>query len=81
MQHRHLTQSAVSPTTLTLAAIDDIIQRGKMDDWKALRAAVLGDVSVMDKVERIAQQYIADPYRQRHHFWNNYVKSHRGIAA
>lgn len=75
MIHRHL-----NPTTLSLAAIDDIIQRGKMDDWKALREAVLGDVSVMDKVERIAQQYIADPYRQRHHFWNNYVKSHRSVV-
>jgi hypothetical protein len=64
-----------------LAAIDDIIQRGRMDDWKALREAVLSDRSVMDKVERIAQQYVADPYRQRHHFWNNYVKLHRGTSA
>jgi hypothetical protein len=76
MIHRH-----INPTELSLAAIDDIIQRGKMDDWRALRAAVLSDRSVVDKVERITHQYIDDPYRQRHHFWHHYVKSHRGIEV
>jgi len=38
MQHRHLNHQR-----LTLAAIDDLIARGRWDDWAALRQAVLAD--------------------------------------
>lgn len=38
MYHRHLNHQK-----FTLAAIDDIIARGKRPDWAALRTAMLAD--------------------------------------
>lgn len=69
MQHRHLTHQAY-----TLAAIDDIISRGKRQDWAALRTALLTDPTVRDKVLRVCAAHIADPYAQRYHFWNHYAE-------
>jgi len=36
MQHRHLNHQ-----DFTLAAIDDVIGRGRLPDWDALRSALL----------------------------------------
>lgn len=72
MLHRHLNHER-----LTLAAIDDVIARGRWDDWKELRLAVLEDPAVMEKVEKICQLYVSDPYAQRYHFWLNYAKEHQ----
>lgn len=72
MLHRHLTHQR-----FTLAAIDDVILRGRLEDWKGLRAAILSDRSLLDKVERVCRPYLADPYAQRHHFWMHYVEEHR----
>lgn len=72
MLHRHL-----APGLLTLAAIDDLIVRGKWADWAALRRALLSDRIVADKVEQVCRPHISDPYAQRHHFWMNYAKEHR----
>lgn len=72
MLHRHLTHQR-----FTLAAIDDVILRGRWEDWKGLRAAILSDRSLLDKVERVCRPYLADPYAQRHHFWMHYVEEHR----
>ena len=72
MLHRHLNHQR-----FTLAAIDDVISRGKWDDWADLRKAVLADVALLDKVERVCAAHISDPYAQRYHFWNNYAKEHR----
>ncbi len=69
MLHRHLTHQR-----LTLAAIDDIILRGKRSDWAALRNAVRGDPEVLEKVSRICRAHTADPYAQRYHFWMHYVE-------
>jgi hypothetical protein len=41
MLHRHLTHQQ-----LTLAAIDDVIARGKRQDWAALRRAALDDRAI-----------------------------------
>ena len=71
MLHRHLTHQ-----TLTLAAIDDIIARGKRRDWAVLRTALLRDPTVQEKVLRVCQAHIADPYAQRYHFWNHYAERH-----
>lgn len=75
MLHRHLNHQRY-----TLAAIDDVIIRGKWNDWAELRKAVLADSTLLDKVERVCQQYISDPYAQRHHFWMHYAKEHRSAA-
>lgn len=71
MLHRHLNHQR-----LTLAAIDDIISRGRWQDWAELRRAVLADQSVLEKVRQICNAHIVDPYAQRYHFWMHYVKAH-----
>ena len=69
MQHRHLTHQAY-----TLAAIDDIIGRGKRQDWAALRTALLTDPTVRAKVLRVCAARVTDPYAQRYHFWKHYAE-------
>ena len=76
MQHRHLNHQQH-----TLAAIDDVIARGRWDDWAALRRAVLADPPLLDKVRRVCQARAADPHAQRHHFWMHYAEQHRHPAA
>jgi hypothetical protein len=76
MLHRHLT-----PQGLTLAAIDDLIARGKWADWVHLRRALLSDRAVLDKVEQVCRPHMSDPFAQRHHFWMNYAQEHRAGAA
>ena len=71
MLHRHLNHHQ-----LTLAAIDDIIARGKRQDWAALRTALLADPAVLEKVLHVCQAQVADPYAQRYHFWKHYAERH-----
>lgn len=75
MEHRHLNHGG-----FTLAAIDDIISRGKQADWFDLRQALLEDPAIIDKIEKICRRQIQDPYAQRYHFWSNYAKRQREIA-
>lgn len=69
MLHRHLNHQE-----FTLAAIDDIIARGKRRDWAALRTALLADPSIREKILRVCAAHVADPYAQRYHFWNHYAQ-------
>lgn len=71
MLHRHLTHQQFS-----LAAIDDVIVRGRWQDWVDLRRAVLTDRTLLDKVRQVCRSHVSDPYAQRHHFWMNYVEEH-----
>jgi hypothetical protein len=71
MIHRHLNHQE-----LTLAAIDDIIGRGKRKDWEALRTAVLATPALLGKVRRVCRAHVGDPYEQRHHFWMHYAEAH-----
>ena len=75
MQHRHLNHQR-----FTLAAIDDVISRGRWRDWAELRQAVLADPALLEKVERVCRPYLTNPYAQRHHFWMRYVEEHRTVA-
>jgi hypothetical protein len=75
MLHRH-----IDPQGFTLAAIDDVISRGRWRDWAELRRAVLADRALLDKVERVCRPYVFAPYAQRHHFWMHYVEEHRAAA-
>jgi len=75
MLHRHLNHQR-----FTLAAIDDVISRGRWRDWAELRRAVLADRALLDKVEQVCRPYLSDPYAQRHHFWMRYVEKHRTVA-
>ena len=71
MIHRHLNHELLTP-----AAIDDVIARGKLDDWAQLRRAVLADRAVVSSVLRICAAHEADPYAQRYHFWKRYAERH-----
>jgi hypothetical protein len=75
MLHRHLNHSKY-----TLAAIDDVIGRGKRRDWAALRSVALADRSVMEKVLRVCQPQAKDPYAQRYRFWRRYAEQHLAAA-
>ena len=76
MLHRHLNQSEY-----TLAALYDVIERGKRADWAQLRSAALQDRSLMEKILRIALAHAQDPYAQRHHFWRQYAQPHLWIIG
>ena len=69
MLHRHLNHSE-----LTLAAIDDVIARGRLDDWKELRDAAAHRKEIRDRILRVSKPHLSDPYAQRYHFWNLYVR-------
>ena len=69
MLHRHLNHS-----DWTLAAIDDVIARGRLDDWKELRDVAANRPDIRDRILRVAQPHLSDPYEQRYHFWNLYVR-------
>lgn len=71
MLHRHLTHE-----DFTLAAIDDVIARGRWEDWKALRRTALRDAVVMGKILRVCKAHVSDPYALRYHFWRHYVEEH-----
>jgi hypothetical protein len=71
MQHRHLTHEQ-----FTLAAIDDVISRGKWQDWADLRRAALEDQAVLEKIQRVCRVHVVDPYAQRYHFWMHYAEEH-----
>ncbi len=68
MRHRHLTHQ-----DFTLAAIDDVIARGRRDAWEALQVALSRDREIRAKVLRVCAAHVADPYAQRYHFWKNYA--------
>jgi len=69
MRHRHLNHNGY-----TLAAIDDIIARGKRQDWAGMRDAALADKALMAKVLRIARTRESDRFAQRYHFWRSYAE-------
>ena len=71
MIHRHLNHEE-----LTLAAIDDMISRGKRKDWEELRLAAFGNPVVLERIRRICRARVADPYAQRYHFWMQYAEEH-----
>lgn len=75
MIHRHLNHQR-----FTLAAIDDVISRGRLRDWADLRRAVLADPAVAEKIQRVCSARIIDPYAQRYHFWMHYAKRHQQPA-
>ena len=75
MLHRHLNHQR-----FTLAAIDDVISRGRWQDWVGLRLAIRQDQTLMKKVEQLCLSHVSDRYAQRYHFWMHYVEEHRTAA-
>jgi hypothetical protein len=75
MQHRHLNHEEY-----TLAALDDVIDRGKRADWAQLRSVALADRALMEKILRVALAHAEDVYAQRYHFWRRYAEEHLRAA-
>jgi hypothetical protein len=75
MLHRHLNHRQY-----TLAALDDVIDRGKRADWAQLRSVALADRDLMEKILRVALAHAEDPYAQRYHFWRHYAEQHLRVA-
>jgi hypothetical protein len=71
MIHRHLNHQE-----LTLAAIDDVIARGKRRDWEDLRLTVLGNPVLLEKIRQVCRAQISDPRAQRYLFWMHYAEKH-----
>ena len=71
MLHRHLNHQ-----DYTLAAIDDVIDRGRRQDWAELRLAALGDRAIMEKVRQVCAARALDDRAQRYHFWKLYADRH-----
>lgn len=69
--HRHLNHQELS-----LAAIDDVIARGKRKDWEELRLAVLAHPAVLEKIQQVCHAHMAEPRAQRYHFWMHYAAEH-----
>jgi len=69
MRHRHLNHK-----DYTLAAIDDVIGRGKAKDWAALRRGLLRNPQLGKKILRVCRPRVQDPYAQRYFFWKFYVQ-------
>ena len=70
MEHRHLTNQA----GYSSAAIDDIIGRGKLGDWHALRDASDADMALVRKILRVCEAHCSDPFAQRYHLWRLYAE-------
>jgi hypothetical protein len=75
MRHRHLNHQ-----DFTLAAIDDIIGRGQLPAWEALRSALVLQTDIREKVLRVCEAHIADPAAQRYHFWIHYARARQAAA-
>ena len=76
MLHRHLRNGV----GYVLPAIDDVIDRGRREDWAQLRSVALKDRAVMEDIYRVAVAHGQDPYAQRYHFWRRYAEQHLGLA-
>ena len=69
MEHRHIQTGDV----LSMAAIDDIIDRGGRADWAFLRDRSRSEASVMEKIRRVCEAHCSDPYDQKYHLWRLYA--------
>lgn len=73
--HRHLNHQ-----DFTLAAIDDIIGRGRLADWDELRSALLAHSATRTRVLRVCEAHLSDPYAQRYFFWKHYAEAHPAVV-
>ena len=76
MNHRH-----INPSSLSLAAIDDVICRGGWQDWIDLRGRVLASSDVLERVQHVCRPHFANGYAPRYHFWMNYAQAHATADA
>lgn len=70
MNHRHLQNNG----ELTLAAIDDVIERGGWADWLELRDRTDSDRVVAQRVLRVCEACAEAPSAQRYRLWRTYAR-------
>jgi len=69
MRHRH-----IETNEYTLAAIDDVIERGLLRDWLELRDAVRSSGTVASHVRQICEhQKVRSDFPSRYIFWSNFL--------
>jgi hypothetical protein len=73
MQHRQLDHQ-----NMTLVAIDDVIDRGRKEDWLELRRSALAERLIMEDILQLCQARLSDPEAdiQRYSFWRLYAERH-----
>ena len=69
MKHRHLENDL----PYTLAAIDDLIDRGGRADWRRLREAADSDPAIKERIRKICAIRAEDPFDQKYHLWRAYA--------
>jgi len=79
MIHRHLVTSAKieEAESFTSAVIDDIIPRGRRQDWNLLSRAIKKYPSVRQKTKELTSEQIKNPitlefHPQKYHTWFNF---------
>jgi hypothetical protein len=70
MEHRHLNNA----TSLSSAAIDDIIDRGGRIDWAFLRDHAEKDSRVKERIRKVCAARSTDPHAQKYLLWGAYVR-------
>lgn len=75
MLHRHLNHQGS-----TRAAIDDIISRGLLRDWIALRNAAINNTSLLKNIGTVCHARGTYQYAQRYAFWMHYVNKQCGAS-
>ena len=70
MRHRHLDDPGYS-----LTAIDDVIERGSLQDWIELAKAADSSGSVLDGIRTIVTARTGDQATIGHDFWRVYLSN------
>ena len=76
MLHRHLNHQG-----FTRAAIDDIISRGLLKDWIALRNAAINNTTLLENIGAVCHPRGIYQYAQRYAFWMHYANKQCGANS
>jgi len=80
MEHRHLDVDPGTPVAeLGLAALDDLLERGDLDDWQPLLAEVRRDPkgAVADRILHLAARH---PMGGTSELWRSWIEGQRAAA-
>jgi hypothetical protein len=69
MQHRHL-----KVVDFSAMSIDDMIERGKWQDWAVLGVAARRNPEIARTIRMVCAARVQNPYAQRHRFWEHYAE-------
>jgi len=66
----------LSGSSWTLAAVDTVIARGGLKDWKELRRAAADKAELRERILRVCAGLPAEPTEHRYYFWDYSVRRH-----